>query len=245
MNVGIEAGLVGLVGCPVDEAWMMIRKKHRPLIQGQMTGSFSDRAVFIDVTFMASLAVSVCASIHRIGEHVVDGGVSRSNPADLALHAGAQREGKSFGTEPEPDLAGRPEFGELREDRADGAGHGFVGMKENLAVLLAPHETYGQTAAQFAARGLVADTAVQPGAQDMKFRLRHGAFQAEDQAIVEQSRMIDAVAIADQRVGDAAQIEQAIPIGVVARQTERLPVRARCPRGPEPLPPSCGRIRSA
>ena len=31
MNVGVDAGLVGLIGCPVDEAGMVIRKKHRPL----------------------------------------------------------------------------------------------------------------------------------------------------------------------------------------------------------------------
>ena len=31
--------------------------------------------------------------------------------------------------------------------------------------------------------------------------------------------MIDAVAISDQRVGDAAEIKQAIPVGIVARYT--------------------------
>jgi hypothetical protein len=44
------------------------------------------------------------------------------------------------------------------------------------------------------------------------------SIQPEDQAIVEKRRMIDAVAIADQRVGHAAKIEQAIPVGNIAGQ---------------------------
>ena len=34
--------------------------------------------------------------------------------------------------------------------------------------------------------------------------------------------MIDAVAVADQRVRDAAEIEQAVPVGIIARQTGDL-----------------------
>jgi len=57
-----------------------------------------------------------------------------------------------------------------------GTDHGFVGLKEHFAVLLAPDKTYGQRPAQLAACGLVADSAIQPGAQDMKFCFRHRAF---------------------------------------------------------------------
>src|ERR1700761_6094383 len=170
MNVGVDAGLVGLVGRPVDKTQVVIGKKHRPLGLGQMTCASAEPALFINVTFMAALSVSICASIYRIGEHMMDGGIRWSNPADRALHAGAQRKEESFGTEPEPYLAGRSQFRKLREHCANGADHGFVGLKANFTVLLAPHKTYGQTTAQLAARGLVADSAIKPGAQDMKFR---------------------------------------------------------------------------
>src|SRR6266496_1838836 len=169
-----------------------------------MTRSSAEPTLFIDVTFMAALSVSICASIHRIGEHMMDGRIRRSNPADLALHTGAQREGKSFGTRPEPDFAGRSQFRKLREHRANSANHGLVGMEANFALLFAPHKTHGQTTAQFAASGLVADSAIQSGAQDVKFRLRHGAFQPEDQTIVEKSRMINPIAVSDQRIRHAA-----------------------------------------
>src|SRR5215471_16845454 len=56
-------------------------------------------------------------------------------------------------------------------------------------------------------------------AQDVQFCLRHDVFQAENQAIVEKRRMIDVVAISHQSIGHAAQIEPAIPVGMVACQT--------------------------
>ena len=41
------------------------------------------------------------------------------------------------------------------------------------------------------------------------FGFAHGAFETEYQAIVEQRRMIDAVAVTDEGIGETAKIEQA------------------------------------
>src|SRR5215469_9484545 len=75
-----------------------------------------------------------------------------------------------------------------------------------------------QAATQFAAGRFAANSSLESRAQDVKFCLRHDAFQAENQAIVEKRRMIDAVAVSHQSIGHAAQIEQAIPVGIVACQ---------------------------
>ena len=185
-----------------------------------MTNSFLDGAVFIDVAFVAALAVGVSASIHRIGEDVVECSVGRRDPADLAgcRRCRLQREGQAFGAEPEPDAARRAEFGETLEDRADGASDGFVGMEQNFAILFSPNEADRQSAAQFAASGFVADAAVEPGANDVQFGFAHRTLEAEQQTIVEQRRMIDAIVVANESVGEAAEFEQAIPVGVVPRQ---------------------------
>jgi hypothetical protein len=53
----------------------------------------------------------------------------------------------------------------------------------------------------------------------MKFCFTHGALQPEDQAIVEKRRVIQTIAVADQSVGQAAEIEQAIPISIIACET--------------------------
>ena len=56
----------------------------------------------------------------------------------------------------------------------------------------------------------------------MQLGFAHGALQPEQEAIVEQGGMIDAVGVADQRIGEAAQLDEAMPIGVVARQARDL-----------------------
>ena len=71
-GVGIEPRLIGLEGRPIDEAGMMVGNENGPLSDRQMPHPFPDGAVFIDVAFVPGLAVGVSASIHRIGEDVVD-----------------------------------------------------------------------------------------------------------------------------------------------------------------------------
>ncbi len=90
-GVGVEPCLVGLKGGPIDEARMMILGEHGPLIHGQMPNAFSDSAVFIHVAFVLGLAVGVSASIHRIGENLMECMVGRSDPADRTRHAGGHR----------------------------------------------------------------------------------------------------------------------------------------------------------
>ena len=115
-----------------------------------------------------------------------------------------QREGQAFGAKPEPDSARRAEFSEALEDGADRAGYGFVRMKQNFAILFSPNEAHRQSAAQFPASGFVADAAIEPGANDVEFGFAHRALQAKQQTIVEQSRMIDAIVVANESIGDAA-----------------------------------------
>src|SRR6185503_13756065 len=89
--VGIEPRLVGLEGCPIDETRMMVQDENGPLIHGKMPNAFPDGAVFIDIAFVAGLAVGVSASIHRIGEDLMECVVGRSDPADRARHTSRGR----------------------------------------------------------------------------------------------------------------------------------------------------------
>ena len=168
-DVGIEPRLIRLKGCPIDEAGMMILNENGPLIHGQMPNAFPDSAVFINVAFVLGLAVGVSASIHRIGEDLMECMVGRSDPADRPRHAGGhrlQRKRQTFRTEPEPDPARRAELGEPLEDRADGAGDGLIRMEQDFPILFSPNQANRQSAAQFAACGLVADASIQTGAND-------------------------------------------------------------------------------
>ena len=128
-----------------------------------------------------------------------------------------QGEGKALGAKPQPGLAGRSELGEAREDGADGPDDGLVRMEPDLALLVAPDEADGQAAAEGAALGLMANASVETFAPGVQFRLGHGAFETEDQAVVEQGGVVDAIGIGEQGVGDATQVEEAIPVCVAAR----------------------------
>src|SRR5208337_4102806 len=114
----------------------------------EVTQAFFDGAVIINVTFTPGLAVGVSASIHRIGQDVVDRRVSRGDPTDLARGPLLQRERQLFGAKPEPDAASRTEFGKTLKDRMERPGDGLVGMKADLAIAFSPHEAHGQPAAQ-------------------------------------------------------------------------------------------------
>ena len=91
----------GFKCCPVDETFVMSGKKHRPLFLRQMTNSFSDGPLLIDIAFVAGLTINVGPSIYRIAEHVIDGDVGRSDPTELMAGEergheaqGMQREGQ-------------------------------------------------------------------------------------------------------------------------------------------------------
>src|SRR5216683_4218907 len=148
-----------------------------------MTNSFSDGALLIDVALVAGLTIHIRASIHRIAEHAIDGGVGRGDPAQLMAGSeggheaqGVQRESQMLRAEPYPDLACRAQFREFVENGAERTCDRFVGMKTNLTLLLAPHQADRQGAAQFATRRLVTDATVESSAQDVQFCFRPGAF---------------------------------------------------------------------
>jgi hypothetical protein len=68
-----------------------------------------------------------------------------------------QREFEPLRAEPQPHAPDRAGLGEMYKDLADGSADGFIRMKTNLAVLLAPDKADGQAAPEFAARRLVAN----------------------------------------------------------------------------------------
>src|SRR5580692_3385130 len=90
-------------------------------------------------------------------------------------------------------------------------------MKTYLAVLFSPHEAHRQAAPQFSACGFIANSTIESGAENMKFCFRHDALQSEHQPIIKNRRMVETVAIPDESIGDAAEIEEAVPVSIVAR----------------------------
>ena len=204
--------------------WSGMSTSHSPW--GSLRRLMRSTPVLVEVAPLAGLAEHVGARVGGVGEHVVHRVVGRLDPGDLARRAGrrsvAAGSFRPLLAQPQPHPAHRPAHGEPLEDRGDDAGDGLVGVPADLAVGLTPHQPDRQAAAQLAAGGLVADPAVEAGAQDVQLGLGHGALHAQQQPVVEQPRVVDAVGVGDQRVGHPGQVQQPVPVGVVAGQPGHL-----------------------
>ena len=79
-----------------------------------------------------------------------------------------------------------------------------------------------QRRGQLAAAGLGEQPAAEPGPQQVQLGFGHLAFQAEQQPVVEGTGVIEAVLVEDERLGQRADLEQPVPVGVVAGQAGYL-----------------------
>ena len=93
---------------------------------------------------------------------------------------------------------------------------------EDDAILLVIDEPDRQSLTELSLGRLVAEPRGQPVADQVQLGLGHGALQAEHQPVVEVGGVIEAVAVGDERVGHRAQVEQLIPVGVVAGEARHL-----------------------
>jgi hypothetical protein len=127
------------------------------------------------------------------------------------------REGQVLGVERLDHRAGRPGRGEGAEQVLQGAAHPGVGVEHDLAAGVVG-QAGGQRQCQLAALGLGQDPAAQPGADQVELSLGHGALEAEQKPVVEVARVIEPVLVQDERVVERADLQQPVPVGVVAGQ---------------------------
>ena len=83
----------------------------RNLAARQTSQALSAHASGIQDRFLAGFAIGVSAGIDGVGEHMVDGGVARLDPADAAALVQLQREFEPFRAESQPDAPGRTGLG--------------------------------------------------------------------------------------------------------------------------------------
>jgi len=70
---------------------------------------------------------------------------------------------------------------------------------------------------EFASERFVSLAGVQTEFQMVQFRLAHDAGESKQQPVVIGARVVDAFRIGDERLEQTTQLEQAVPIAVVAR----------------------------
>jgi hypothetical protein len=84
---------------------MVLLDQHLPLRLRQAAYAFPADAGRIEYSLMARFAIGIHARIDRIGQHMVDGRVTRFDPADIRTLVHLQRETVPLRTQPQPDAA--------------------------------------------------------------------------------------------------------------------------------------------
>ena len=123
--------------------------------------------------------------------------------------------------QPEEDLPRAAEFAELCEHHADGLLHVLVGIDLDLA-RLAPAEAGRKHELELAAPRLRVASRQPALPHQAEFVFRHRPLQAEQQAVVDNSWIVRAFGIDDERPRQRAQIDQVMPVPPVARQPRGL-----------------------
>ena len=159
--------------------------------------------------------------IGRVGQEVVHRRIGRRRPLHPSGAGRPARQQQPVAAQRQQHLPASAQFGEAAEHRRDRLHHRLVGSDHHRAVLVVV-EPDRQRLPQLPSRGLVPQPGGQPGADQVQLGLAHRALQAEHQPVVEIGRVVDAVGVGDQRVGQRAQIQQLIPVGVVAGQPADL-----------------------
>jgi hypothetical protein len=145
-----------------------------------------------------------------------DCGDRRPSPGDVAevILAGDQQ---AVVVEGPHDLSGRPDAEEGLEDEGDPALDLDVGVLED-SLQRVSDQADGQGQGQLATAGLVEEAGGEAASDRMQFQFRDLAFEAQEQASVDRGRIVDPVAIGDEAVAVAADVEQRIPVRAVARE---------------------------
>src|ERR1700745_985138 len=196
----------------------MLFDQPLPMIAGEKSDPLAPNARGIERHLRSGLAIDVGSGIDGVGQNLVDSVIAGVDPADLGVRAHLQRKLVALVAQPQPNASRRAYLGTALEDGADGCDDGLIVVKQNLAFSFAPHKAYGKSAPQFTSCSLITNPAIEPGAQHMQLGLAHRSFEAEQQTVVEQRRMIDAVSVPDQCVGQPGEIDEAVPVGVVASE---------------------------
>src|SRR5258706_1322245 len=161
----------------------------------------------------------VGAGIRWIRQDTEHPRMGQSTPEQFAIPGAAVRSTWKAKTQPLEAL----DYGvrtalsfEQFEHRSNGALYFLVRIERNLVVV--KNQTHRQREVQFTLVRLVELAAVEARADDVKLCLGERALHAKHEAVVELGRVVTAVLVDYQRAGDGAQLEQAVPVLVGARQ---------------------------
>src|SRR4051794_27896540 len=103
------------------------------------------------------------------------------------------------------------------EDQAQRLLHLLVGIEDHLAGGVID-QTGGRPGAELAGSGLLQLAPQEPRSDPVQLGGAHGPFDPQEQSVVVLSRIIDAILVDDERVGQATDLDEAVPVAAGASQ---------------------------
>src|SRR5258708_16622572 len=218
-SVGRQAVAVGEELIPGDVPRMVIRNDDAPLVLRHPARLGADLASRSNLLASLVSPEHVGAGIRWIRQDTEHPRMGQPTPEQLAIPGTTVRPTRKAKTQPlealDYGVRATLSFKQF-EDGSNGALHLLIRIECNLVVV--KNQTNRQRAVQFTLVRFVELTAVEARADDVQLCLGERALHAEHQAIVELGRVVTAVLVDYQRAGEAAQLEQAMPVLVRSRQ---------------------------
>jgi hypothetical protein len=235
--------LIVFIVLPADVTGMVVAQQDVPLLSrlvepADLTGPSVDNA-----RSLGPSAKRIGPGIERVMQDLHDAVVGRRLPdqlvdVDVAQNDGHLEIGRS---QPQEHLPRAAQLTELGKDEPHHFDYMFVRIGLDLAGFV-PAKPRRQHEAIFPAARLGVAGGNTALSQQTQLVFRHRALQPEQQAIVDESRIIGSVRVDHQRAGERAQVNQVMPVAPVARQTRGLDAVnrahiARTDHSHEPLKP--------
>src|SRR5580704_5502108 len=216
--------LVPVELAPGDITFVLILEQHIPFRLRAPQTALDAFAAVLDAHLAHRAAKGVGASIDGIGQDVVDGVVERQPPGDAApLRCPVACDGQRNALVPQPHvhLTNALQFGKLGEDQAKSFLHPLVGILLD-PIAPSPHIACRDTEEQRTAARFLLQRFLGALPKERQLQLAHGAFHAEQSAIIGMPRIIDAVLVYDDGPDKSTELNQRVPVAAVASQPRRF-----------------------
>src|SRR5438309_1371075 len=202
---------------------MMVADQHLPLLAPARDTVSDDFASVFEPGSRAGAPKDIGPSIDRIGQQPMNRMVARRAP----LHGPAvgtidgNRQVNPLLPQPQGELAHAANLVELAEHQRQRLTDPPVRVLFQAIISAAPVANRDRRV-QIAARCFQAQRLLRTLLENRQLELAEGAFQAKQQPVVDQSRIVDAVFVDDQAVHEGAEFQERVPIAPVACQPRRL-----------------------
>lgn len=197
----------------------MIPQQDLPLFQRALAALPLGGALAARRAARGRAAIDQCPRVAGVAQNLVHPTLAWQPPDDLRSPRAADHLGEQelLVAQVQHGLPRAAERGELREHHRDGVLDLTVRYLLD-AVVLGAYESHRQLPQRTAALDLLLEGRAGTLPKEAQLELAHRSLEAQQSPIIDETRVVDAVVVHQHRLVQGAQIDQVVPVTVVARQ---------------------------